>query len=80
MASRVEMTSPASSGTVLVPEALVGRFKAQGWALTSSDAGKPLYAQSKSELVVTANGLGLDADDTLTKKDLVELIEAAESE
>lgn len=33
MADRVAMTSPASSGTVLVSEALVVKFKAQGWAL-----------------------------------------------
>lgn len=81
MPAKVEMTSPASSGTALVPEALVGRFQAQGWAVTSPvSAEKPLYAQNKAELVNTANSLGLDADDSLTKKDLVELIEAAQSE
>ncbi len=33
MAERVEMISPASPGTVLVQAALVGQFKAQGWAI-----------------------------------------------
>lgn len=42
MANRVEMTSPASAGTVLVPAPLVGRFQAQGWTRVESPVEKPI--------------------------------------
>ena len=38
---RVEMQSPASSGTVLVPEGQVAEFKARGWRLTEASKPKP---------------------------------------
>ena len=38
---RVGMISPASSGTVLVPEERVGQFQARGWRLAESSSTKP---------------------------------------
>lgn len=38
MVIRVEMISPASPGTALVPGALVERFKAQGWSVVKREA------------------------------------------
>lgn len=38
---RVEMQSPASSGTVRVPEVQVAEFKARGWRLTEASKPKP---------------------------------------
>ena len=38
---RVEMQSPASPGTVMVPEGQVADFKARGWRLIEASKPKP---------------------------------------
>lgn len=38
---RVEMRSPATSGTVKVPEGQVEQFKARGWRLAEASKPKP---------------------------------------
>lgn len=38
---RVEMQSPASSGTALVPEGQVAEFKARGWRLAEASKPRP---------------------------------------
>lgn len=73
---------PSSSAVVEIADSLLERYQAQGWTLVGSQEPEKKYLsqQNKAELVETANSLGLDADESLTKKDLVELIEAAQQE
>jgi hypothetical protein len=75
------LTPPGSSVGIELADDLVERYEAQGWTRVDSEpAEKYLSQQNKAELVATANALGLDADESLSKKDLVELIESARAE
>lgn len=75
------VSPPQSSAVVVIADGLVERYVAQGWSVVEdSPAEVYLSQQNKTQLVATAIALGVDADETLTKKDLVDLIEAARSE
>jgi len=74
--------SPFGGVTVEVVEGNESAYRAAGWPLAGTPKVEAKYVSqmNKGELIEHANTLGLDADDSLSKKDLVELIEAAESE
>ena len=75
---------PGSDAVVEIADALLGHYTEQGWTLAGDTSSEPerkyLSQQNKAELVETAQTLGIDVDDSLTRKTLIELIESAEAE
>lgn len=79
--------SPFGDVTIEVTEGNEAAYHAAGWPLVgavakTAPAGAEVYLsqQNKSQLLETASNLGIDADESLTRKELVELIESAKSD
>jgi hypothetical protein len=79
--------SPFGGVTVEVAEGNEAKYLAAGWPLVGAvaktvpaSAEVYLSQQNKSQLIETASKLGLDDVDSLTRKELVELIELAKSD
>lgn len=50
------MQSPATSGTVLVPEGQVAQFKARGWRLAEASKPKPTKKATPKKAAESSGG------------------------
>ena len=79
--------SPFGDATIEVAEGNEAAYHAAGWPLAGAVAKAApavvrgyLSQQNKSQLLESASTLGLDVDESMTRKELVELIESAKSD
>jgi hypothetical protein len=77
--------SPFGGVTVEVAEGNEAAYHTAGWPLVGAVAKTApaevyLSQQNKSQLIETASKLGLEGGESLTRKELVELIELAKSD
>jgi hypothetical protein len=77
--------SPFGDATVEVVEGNEAAYHAAGWPLVGAVAKTApaevyLSQQNKSQLLETASKLGIDVDESMTRKELVDVIESAKSD
>lgn len=75
---------PGSDAVVEIADELIKHYMEQGWTLVAAGEAEPqrkyLSQQNKAELLDTAREFDIDADDSLTRKELVALIESVKSD
>lgn len=77
------VTSGKDGGTVDLPDDLVESYVALGWTVVGErpPRDKPFSQRNKAELIEFGNSnYSLGLEDSLSKAELVELIETAQSE
>lgn len=77
------VTSGSEGGIVDLPDELVEKYVELGWKVVGDrpDKDKPFSQLNKGELIEFGNTkFDLGLDDSLSKAELVELIEAAQAE
>lgn len=65
----------SSSAVITVPDERASLYTSAGWVVVGEPT-KYLSQQNKSELLETAASEGIDVDESLTRKQLVGLIES----
>lgn len=80
----IAVNPPGSDAVVEIADELVKHYTEQGWTLAGAVEAEPqrkyLSQQNKAELLDTAREFGIDAEDSLTRKELVALIESVKSD